>query len=149
MLAACCGARRWVERMLARRPFGSRERLLDAAQREWFALGEPDWREAFSHHPKIGDREALRQRFPATAHLSEGEQAGVSAAPEAILDALADGNEAYERRFGHIFIVCATGKSAGEMLALLRERLGNEPADEIRIAAGEQAKITSRRLMNL
>jgi 2-oxo-4-hydroxy-4-carboxy-5-ureidoimidazoline decarboxylase len=149
MLAACCGATRWVERMVGRRPFGSAERLRDVAREEWFALGEEDWREGFSHHPRIGDRESLRRRFPATAHLSEREQAGVSGAGDDVLDALAEGNAAYEHRFGYIFIVCATGKSAGEMLELLRARLPNDPATEIRIAAEEQAKITALRLKRL
>jgi len=149
LLTACCGATRWVERMLARRPFGSLERLLEAARDEWFALSGSDWREAFTHHPQIGDREALRRRFPATAHLSEREQAGVGGASDEVLDALAEGNRAYEARFGFIFIVCATGKRADEMLALLRERLHNEPGEELRIAAGEQAKITELRLRSL
>jgi 2-oxo-4-hydroxy-4-carboxy-5-ureidoimidazoline decarboxylase len=135
--------------MLDRRPFGSNARLLQAARDEWFALTAADWREAFSHHPRIGDREALRARFPATAHLSEREQAGVNGAGHDVLDALADANRAYEDRFGHIFIVCATGKTAEEMLALLRGRLQNEPAGEVQIAAGEQAKITEIRLMAL
>jgi 2-oxo-4-hydroxy-4-carboxy-5-ureidoimidazoline decarboxylase len=149
MLTACCGSSRWVERMLDRRPFGSSERLLDAARDEWSALTEADWREAFSHHPRIGDREALRERFPITAHLSEQEQAGVAGAAEDVLDALAEANRAYEQRFGYIFIVCATGKTAEEMLALLGERLSNDPADEVRVAAAEQAKITELRLMAL
>ncbi|CAN5427080.1 2-oxo-4-hydroxy-4-carboxy-5-ureidoimidazoline decarboxylase [soil metagenome] len=149
MLAACCGATRWVARMLARRPFGSSEALLRAAREEWFALSESDWREAFAHHPRIGDRDELRRRFPATAHLSEQEQAGVTSAADEVLDALAEGNLAYEDRFGYIFIVCATGKTAGEMLALLRERLEHHPAEEISLAAGEQARITALRLMNL
>lgn len=149
MLAACCGASRWVERMLGRRPFGSKQSLLQAARDEWFALTPTDWREAFSHHPRIGDREALRARFPATAHLSEREQAGVNGAGHDVLDALAHANHAYEDRFGHVFIVCATGKTAEEMLALLRERLQNDPAGDIRVAAAEQAKITEIRLMAL
>jgi 2-oxo-4-hydroxy-4-carboxy-5-ureidoimidazoline decarboxylase len=149
MLAACCGATRWVDRMVARRPFGSSARLLAAARDEWFALGEADWREAFAHHPKIGDRDALRRHFPATAHLSEREQAGVSGAPDDVRNALAEGNREYQRRFGYIFIVCATGKTADEMLTLLRARLPNDPATELRIAAEEQAKITALRLMQL
>jgi 2-oxo-4-hydroxy-4-carboxy-5-ureidoimidazoline decarboxylase len=88
-------------------------------------------------------------RFPITAHLSEQEQAGVAGAAEDVLDALAEANRAYEQRFGYIFIVCATGKTAEEMLALLGERLSNDPADEIRVAAAEQAKITELRLMAL
>lgn len=146
LLLACCGSARWVDRMLARRPFGSRIGLLTAAREEWDALQPHDWREAFSHHPKIGDRASLRERFPATHQLSAEEQAGVSGASDAVLDALADGNRAYEDRFGFIFIVCATGKSAESMLALLRERLSNGPEDELRIAAGEQARITALRL---
>ena len=136
--------------MLARRPFGSREALLTAARDEWFALDEADWREAFTHHPRIGDRESLRARFPSTAHLSAREQSGVSAASDEVLDALAAGNRAYEEKFGFIFIVFASGKSAEEMLGLLRARLGNDdPGREIRIAAGEHARITERRLESL
>ncbi len=149
LLRGCCGASAWVEGMLARRPFESRETLLATARDEWFSLEPSDWLEAFGHHPKIGDREALRQRFARTAHLSEREQSGVDGASEEILAALAEGNREYERRFGYIFIVCATGKSAGEMLELLRTRLPNPPDVEIRIAAGEQAKITELRLEKL
>jgi 2-oxo-4-hydroxy-4-carboxy-5-ureidoimidazoline decarboxylase len=145
-LTACCGSARWVERMLSHRPFGSDEQLLAMARQEWFALAPDDWREAFRHHPKIGDREPLRARFPKTVDLSADEQRGVGAASERTLDALAEGNRAYEETFGYIFIVCATGKSAEEMLALLCERLNNDPQDELLIAAGEHAKITELRL---
>jgi 2-oxo-4-hydroxy-4-carboxy-5-ureidoimidazoline decarboxylase len=135
--------------MLARRPFGSQAALLSAARDEWFSLAREDWLEAFSHHPKIGDREALRERFAGTRHLSEREQSGVNGASDSVLEALAAGNHAYEKKFGHIFIVCATGKSATEMLGLLRSRLGNDPDVELRIAAAEQAKITEIRLTGL
>ena len=146
LLTACCGSSRWVDRMLVRRPFGSRVGLLTAAREEWDALAPHDWREAFAHHPKIGDRESLSARFPATHEMSEHEQAGVAGASETVLDALADGNRAYEDRFGYIFIVCASGKSADAMLAVLRQRLSNDPDDELRIAAAEQATITALRL---
>jgi 2-oxo-4-hydroxy-4-carboxy-5-ureidoimidazoline decarboxylase len=146
LLVQACGSSRWAERMLARRPFGSREALLSAARVEWDDLSADDWREAFSHHPKIGDREKLRQRFPATHALSSREQAGVDTASDAVLDALAEGNRRYEDTFGHIFIVCASGLTADEMLATLTNRLGNDPAREILIAAAEQAKITALRL---
>jgi 2-oxo-4-hydroxy-4-carboxy-5-ureidoimidazoline decarboxylase len=149
LLQTCCGSSRWVDRMLGRRPFVTQTALLSAAREEWFALTREDWLEAFSHHPKIGDRDALRKRFAATRHLSEREQAGVDSASDAILDALAAGNREYDERFGYIFIVCATGKSATEMLGLLRSRLGNDPASELRIAAAEQAKITEIRLQQL
>ncbi len=146
LLTRACGSSRWVERMLGCRPFGSREALLSAARAEWDALDDRDWREAFTHHPKIGDREALPERLPATHTLSANEQAGVDGAPDAVLNALAEGNRAYERKFGYIFIVCASGLSAAEMLSRLNARLGNTPQHEIRIAAGEQTKITALRL---
>ena len=146
LLARACGSSRWVDRMMARRPFGGRDALLSAAGHEWTALGEDDWREAFAHHPKIGDRDSLRARFPDTHALSAREQAGVDCAADAVLSALADANRVYERRFGYIFIVCASGLSAEEMLARLTARLGNSPAQEIVVAAAEQARITALRL---
>lgn len=145
-LQRACGSTRWVARMLDRRPFVSQADLLQAARDEWFALGEADWLEAFSHHPRIGDRASLAARFPATHDLSTKEQSAVASAHADVIDALAAGNDAYFERFGFIFIVCATGKSAEEMLQLLRERLPNDRATEIRIAAEEQAKITEIRL---
>lgn len=146
ILSRACGSSRWVDRMMARRPFKSDARLLFAARNEWFGLTEPDWLEAFSHHPQIGDRAALAARFPATHDLSAREQSGVGAAHADVIEALARGNEAYLERFGFIFIVCATGKSAEAMLQLLRDRLSNDRATELRIAAEEQAKITALRL---
>lgn len=149
LLTTCCGSSAWVERMLRRRPFGSQERLANAARDAWADLTHTDWLEAFSHHPKIGDRAALANRFAATAHLSAREQSGVDAATAQVLDDLAAGNRAYEERFGYIFIVCATGKSAAEMLGLLHLRLRNDAATEIRVAAQEQARITQLRLQRL
>lgn len=146
MLLRACGSSRWVERMMARRPFGRDAKLLQIARVEWFGLTEADWLEAFSHHPRIGDRAALEARFPATHDLSAQEQVGVSAAREETLAALAEANQRYLERFGFIFIVCATGKSAEEMLGLLRDRLGNDRATELRTAAEEQARITALRL---
>jgi 2-oxo-4-hydroxy-4-carboxy-5-ureidoimidazoline decarboxylase len=146
LLSECCGAIRWVDRMLIRRPFGSHQATLDAARDVWWSLDAADWREAFTHHPKIGDTEQLRERFAATHALSESEQAGVVSATDAVLEALAAGNRDYEERFGYIFIVCATGKGALDMLHLLQARLANAPAEEIRVAADEQAKITALRL---
>ena len=149
-LSRCCGSRRWVAGMLAARPFSSRDHLLGAAEQVWWHLGDGDWKEAFTHHPRIGaDIASLRVKFAATAAWSAGEQSGVAAAGEETLAALAEGNAAYEARFGHIFIVCASGLSAAAMLARLRERIDNEPAAELRIAAGEQAKITALRMLKL
>jgi 2-oxo-4-hydroxy-4-carboxy-5-ureidoimidazoline decarboxylase len=146
MLRGACGSARWAERMLARRPFGTIEALIDVARAEWFALSEADWKEAFGHHPMIGDREELRRRFAPTRHFSEHEQAGVESASDDVLDALAEGNRTYLEKFGYIFIVCATGLGAGEMLAMMRARLQNDPATEIRTAAAEHARITELRL---
>lgn len=148
-LRRCCGAARWVEVMVAGRPYANTEALRAAADRAASSLSREDWLEAFRHHPKIGDRDALRARFATTEAWAASEQGGVSAATDATLDALAEGNRAYEARFGHIFIVCATGKSADEMLSLLRARIGNAPDAELRIAAAEQAKITRIRLEKL
>jgi 2-oxo-4-hydroxy-4-carboxy-5-ureidoimidazoline decarboxylase len=135
--------------MMNRRPFGTRDQLLNAAREEWFALGPDDWREAFRHHPRIGDRDPLHRRFAATAQLSEKEQSGVTGASDGVLAALANGNRVYEQKFGYIFIVCATGRTADEMLRMLNARLTNRPDQEIRIAAAEQAKITELRLLAL
>lgn len=145
-LERACGSSRWVSRMLGRGGFATHEAMLAAAREEWFALDESDWLEAFSHHPKIGDRAALAARFPSTHDLSAKEQSAVGSAHADVINALAEGNEAYLARFGFIFIVCATGKSAEEMLQLLRDRLPNDRATELRIAAEEQSKITALRL---
>jgi 2-oxo-4-hydroxy-4-carboxy-5-ureidoimidazoline decarboxylase len=120
--------------------------LLFAARNEWFGLTEADWLEAFSRHPQIGDGAALEARFPATHDLSSKEQSGVGGANAEVIAALAEANARYLDRFGFIFIVCATGKSADEMLQMLRDRLSNDRATELRIAAEEQAKITALRL---
>ena len=146
-LTRCCGAARWVEGMLAARPFASPSALLARADAVWSALEAADFLEAFSHHPEIGaDLAELRRRFAGTATLSEAEQAGAASASEATLLALREQNRAYRERFGYSFIVCATGKSAAEMLAILQQRLANAPAAELELAAAEQAKITRLRL---
>ncbi len=145
----CCGSTRWSEQMARSRPFPSEEALFDAAECTWWGLDPADWLEAFAAHPPIGDREALRAKFAATAAWSAREQSGVVGASEDVLQALAEDNTRYHDRFGYIFIVCATGKTAEEMLALLRERLSNDPGLEITIAAAEQAKITRIRLEKL
>jgi len=149
LLRTCCGSTRWVERMERRRPFGDQAALLSSAAEVWWGLGQDDWREAFAHHPKIGDRDALERRFATTAHLSAAEQHGVEGARSEVLTALSEANRLYEATFGYIFIVCAHGRSAEEMLALLRDRLSNDPAVEIRVAASEQAAITRLRLNEL
>lgn len=149
-LQKCCGSTAWVANMVAIFPVASAETLMDEATTQWNKLSEADWRDAFTHHPKIGgDVEALRAKFASTSTWAEGEQAAVKQASQATLEALTTGNEDYERKFGYIFIVCATGKTADEMLALLQARLPNNPENEILIAAGEQNKITRIRLEKL
>lgn len=147
MLRVCCGSARWIERMLAERPYGSTGRALRLARDAWFSLEPSDWQEAFGHHPRIGDLETLRDRLPVSGSISAAEQAGVTAADAGTLAALLEANRAYEARFGYIFIVCASGRSAGEMLGILRGRLDNDPDEEIRIAAEEHATICERRLL--
>lgn len=148
-LRNCCGSSVWVGRMEELFPMGSEGELFAAAAEVWRACGEKDWREAFAHHPRIGDLESLKQKFAATAVWAGAEQAGTNGAALEVLEGLAEGNRSYEAKFGYIFIVCATGKSAVEMLGLLRERLGNEPEKEILIAMREQEKITRIRLEKL
>jgi len=150
VLQRCCGAARWVEGMLRSRPFTSASELFERADKVWLELEAPDFLEAFSHHPEIGQNlDELRRKFAATAELSLGEQAGAAGASEATLEALRRQNGAYRARFGYSFIVCATGRTAGEMLGLLEGRLHNAPDVELGIAAAEQAKITRLRLEKL
>jgi 2-oxo-4-hydroxy-4-carboxy-5-ureidoimidazoline decarboxylase len=149
-LARCCASGRWVEAMLARRPFGSKEALHDAARAAWSALERADFLEAFAGHPAIGARLAtLQQNLRPSAGWSAEEQAGVENAAPHTLAELERANRTYLERFGYLFIVCATGKSANEMLALLTARLANDPATELLVAAAEQAKITEIRLEKL
>ena len=136
--------------MLERLPFASHTAMYAAAVEIWAQLGPDDYREAFSHHPEIGaSLDELRKKFAKTAGLSRAEQSGALGASETTLQALRDGNRAYRERFGFSFIVCATGKSAQEMLSLLRARLKHAPDLELDIAATEQAKITHLRLEKL
>ena len=141
-LARCCGAARWVQAMLAARPFTSDAALFATAERAWWALDRNDWLEAFAQHPRIGEREIA----DATARA---EQSGMAAADAGVRHALARGNRAYEQRFGHVFLICAAGKATAEMLAQLERRLTNDAAAELRVAAAEQAKITRLRLEKL
>ncbi|WP_089943908.1 2-oxo-4-hydroxy-4-carboxy-5-ureidoimidazoline decarboxylase [Candidatus Entotheonella palauensis] len=146
LLARCCGATRWVSGMIDQRPFTDWPHLQQVADDIWRTLAPADWREAFAQHPKIGDLDSLRAKFASTESWSEREQAGVQDATEAVLQGLAQGNRDYERKFGYLFIVCATGKSATEMLELLWQRLPNDPPDELPIAAEEQRRIMQIRL---
>lgn len=148
-LHRCCGAHQWVTLMAQAKPFLDEEDLKTKAAYYWEKMGEADILEAFTHHPRIGDIEGLRQRFASTRKWAGDEQAGSAEADEATLQALKSANDAYFERFGFIFIVCATGKSAQEMLALLKARLPNDRDTELKVAAAEQLKITYLRLEKL
>lgn len=148
-LRSCCGSSEWVRRMVARRPFGSVAGLLAAAGEEWWALAPSDWFEAFAHHPRIGERAAAVAPDARARAWSAGEQRGAAQATDSVRDALAAGNREYERRFGHIYLVRAAGRDAEELLAILRSRLTNDSATELRVAAAEQAAITRLRLDQL
>jgi len=153
-LLKCCGSVKWAQRMAQLRPFQTAEELHDSASRVWWELQQEDWLEAFRQHPqigekKIGEKKAAVAKAPQTSKWAGDEQSGTRNARPELLDALAQANRKYQERFGYIFIVCATGKSAEEMLALLEQRLHNAPAAEIRIAAEEQSKITRLRLEKL
>ena len=148
-LERCCGAKHWVERMMSFRPFADHATLFAAAEREFWALGEAGWREAFSHHPRIGDHGSALAKFARTAAWAAQEQSAAADASNVMRAGLAEANRAYEQKFGYIFIVCATGKSAEEMFGMLTARLENPPDRELAIAAVEQMKITKLRLDKL
>lgn len=146
-LLACCGSAEWARRLAAARPFADEEDLATASDRIWRGLSKADWLEAFAAHPRIG---ASASAGPAPAReWSRQEQRGAEAAPAETREALARANRDYEARFGHIFIVCASSRSADEMLSIARRRLGNDPDAELAVAAEEQRKITRLRLAKL
>jgi OHCU decarboxylase len=141
-LLECCGSNNWVKQMSAARPFTTLERLEGAASDIWSRLKPADWLEAFSKHPKIGEKGEVSE-------WSSQEQSGMNSAAAQVASRLAELNRIYHEKFGWIFIVCATGRSAEEMLSLLETRLPNTPQDELDIAAAEQNKITLLRLRKL
>lgn len=149
LLLECCGASRWVSEMIKRRPFKNREALLSVAGEIWQSLDTDDWLEAFSHHPRIGERSSAQPQTGRGNGWAAGEQSGMQGSGDEVRQALATANRQYEQRFGYIYIVCATGKSAEDMLAFARERLRNDPGTELLIAADEQRKITRLRLDKL
>lgn len=148
LLYQCCGSSAWVEKMLKMPAVEDLVDLFEDAEEAWYTCNSDDWKEAFSHHPKIGDLDNLRKKY-STDQFAGNEQSGVKNAPDEVLKKLAEGNAAYEKKFGFIYIVCATGKSADEMLSLLQQRLRNNPDEEILNAMEEQNKITKIRLEKL
>jgi OHCU decarboxylase len=148
-LLKCCGSTRWAATLTERRPFTNLDQLLAQSSDVWWALDQGDWLEAFRSHPKIGEKKAAASVATQSQQWSAEEQQGVARAGEEAVEKLARLNRVYEEKFGFIFIVCATGKSTDEILALLETRLENEPAAELRSAAAEQAKIADLRLRKL
>ena len=146
VMQRCCTASRWVNRMVEGRPYPGIAEMLERAGEHWSGMVETDWLEAFEGHPRIGDPESLKAKYRATLATASGEQSSVRQADESTLAGLAEGNQAYFERFGFIFIIFASGKSAPEMLANLQNRLGNSRQTELATAAAEQWKITRRRL---
>ena len=148
-LLQCCGSRRWAKAMANGRPYATLEILIAKAHDTWWSLDRSDWLEAFRSHPKIGEKKAADKVSAQSQQWSGHEQSGIAKASDETISALAALNEDYEQKFGFIFIICATGKTTGEMLSALRERLEHDPESELPIAAAEQSKITELRLKKL
>tara|TARA_B110001454_G_C12436422_1_gene315857 strand:- start:72 stop:572 length:501 start_codon:yes stop_codon:yes gene_type:complete len=145
----CCTSSKWVNAMVAARPYANKQSLVKQADSAWKNLAETDYLAAFDGHPQIGDLDTLRAKYANTKALASGEQSAVNEASEQVLLDLSNGNADYLEKFGFIFIVCASGKSAAQMLELLRERLPNDKATELVNAAEEQRKIFHLRLEKL
>ena len=145
-LLKCCGSTRWARRVASLKPFWDVTQVLIIGHRVWSELSEDDWLEAFRAHPKIGETKAKAEVTEQEKRWSEGEQSRAGDASDETREALAEANREYEERFGFIFIICASGRTAEEILAALRERMNNERDAELRVAAAEQWSITELRL---
>ncbi|HXA63711.1 MAG TPA: 2-oxo-4-hydroxy-4-carboxy-5-ureidoimidazoline decarboxylase [Bryobacteraceae bacterium] len=148
-LLKCCSSTAWAQWMARRRPFANPDRLLDAAGEIWWRLDPEDWMQAFRAHPQIGQRQSTAHKSTQAQAWSAQEQSGIGHADPEVTTDLEEANREYLSKFGYIFIVCASGKNAEEMLAILRSRLSNSAEQEIRVAAEEQNKITLLRLQKL
>ena len=145
-LKACLGCESWAQSVVAEHPFASLDALIETGSARWSAATEAEILEAFSAHPQIGDMQALRNKYANTASAEQGQ---ITEAAESVLQELQTNNQLYVEKFGFIFIVCATGKSASEMLALLNARLPNDRDTELTNGANEQWQITLLRLNKL
>ena len=143
-LLTLCGSRRWAAALSARRPFADQLELEHDVCNLWFLLGESDWLEAFACHPRIGEQPHGASAF--TLHAAAEQQAAQQTLSEPTARALAEGNQLYEQRFGFVYIVFASGRTAPELLALLECRLRNDRITELHEAARQQHGITSLRL---
>ena len=142
----CCGSWAWARGMAERRPLRGWAEVLEASDAVWWGLTEVDWSEAFGSHPRIGEGHAPGAATPRSLEWSGREQSGVALDEDDVGERLAEGNRAYEERFGRTFLVCASGKSGGEILSILKRRLGNDAEAEMREAAEQQRQISRLRL---
>jgi 2-oxo-4-hydroxy-4-carboxy-5-ureidoimidazoline decarboxylase len=143
---SCCGSQAWAVALAARRPIADEASLLETSSSIWLALPERSWQEAFDSHPRIGQKHAQTRATEESLRWSAQEQRTAFSSGEAIKLALEEANRRYEQKFGRIFIVCANGKTAAEILATLEARLQNDPSTELREAAEQQRQITQLRL---
>ena len=148
-LMQCCTSQVWVHKLAAERPFASIADVKQSADRCWQGLDEADYLQAFEGHPKIGDVNSLKAKYANTKALASGEQSGVAQASDEVIEALSRDNQLYLDRFGFIFIVFASGKSAQQMLELLQGRLHNDRATELKNAAEQQRLIFQLRIDHL
>jgi OHCU decarboxylase len=148
-LMQCCTSSVWATAVSAHRPYQDVDALLEAADRIWNALGPAEWSEAFHGHPRIGDAKTRNESTVVQNAWSQDEQSSASLGGEPVRNELKAAQNAYEAKFGHIFLICATGKSAGEILESVRERMNNDPDTELRVAVEEQRRITRLRLEKL
>ncbi len=149
LLLRTCYAPIWANTLCTKRPFRSLDEILELANYIWQMAVRSDVLSAFDAHPKIGDKKSLKKKYQQTAQWASNEQQQVDAAPEQVIEELAQWNKEYEAKFGFIFIVCATGKSAEEMLQLLKNRFSNQSDQEFLIAKEEQRKIMNLRIKKL
>lgn len=149
-IRACCGSRRWAAKVCAARPYTDQDQFAKFAAEAWWSLDEQDWLEAFACHPQIGEKvggaSAAKHAATRSGAWSRQEQSKYSGAEDEVKQAIAEGNREYQKQYGFIYIVCASGKTPGEMLAILRGRLGRDRAAELREAALQQQQITDLRL---
>jgi 2-oxo-4-hydroxy-4-carboxy-5-ureidoimidazoline decarboxylase len=148
-LLACCASTRWAAEVAAGQPYRDLDGLVSASERTLAGLGWADMEQALAAHPRIGDRAGAARAADRESAWSRSEQAGTAHADQAILDALRQSNEAYEKRFGHVYLICATGRAAEEMLDILLARLVNDEDTERKIVREELAKIVRIRLHKL
>jgi OHCU decarboxylase len=148
-LLHCCGSKRWAEQVAAGMPYLSLESLIARANEVWWSLDQSDWLEAFRSHPRIGEKKTAEQVSAQSQQWSGQEQTGMTNVSQQTADSLAALNQAYEEKFGYIFIICATGKTSEQMLSAVRDRLQHDPDAELPIAAAEQSQITELRLKKL